>query len=106
MALLSRAAKHKTVLPDWQTLPEIPKNVAINNEPHFVTYLMIRDPNMRNVLGALGVFVLSAVGLAGKNFVDGVKEIWVRKNRPMCKETCRKNLLKLKHAVFQAKCKY
>ena len=44
MALLTRAAKHKTVLPDWQTLPEIPKNVAINNEPHFVTYLMIRDP--------------------------------------------------------------
>ena len=81
MALLLKAAKHKAVLPAWQTLPEIPKNVAINSEPHFVTYLMLRDPNMRNVMGALGVFVLSAIGLAGKNFVDGVKEIWVRKKQ-------------------------
>ena len=43
MIMLASAAKHKAKLPDWKTLPEIPKNVAINNEPHFVTYLMIRD---------------------------------------------------------------
>ena len=103
MALLSRAAKHKTVLPDWQTLPEIPKNVAINNEPHFVTYLMIRDPNMRNVLGALGVFVLSAVGLAGKNFVDGVKEIWVRKKQADVQRDLQEKLIDVETRSFSGK---
>lgn len=103
MALLSRAAKHKTVLPDWKTLPEIPKNVAINNEPHFVTYLMIRDPNMRNILGALGVFVLSAVGLAGKNFVDGVKEIWVRKKQADVQKDLQEKLIAVETQSFSGK---
>ena len=103
MALLTRAAKHKTVLPDWQTLPEIPKNVAINNEPHFVTYLMIRDPNLRNVLGALGVFVLSAIGLAGKNFVDGVKEIWVRKKQADVQRDLQEKLIEVETRSFSGK---
>ncbi len=103
MMLLSRAAKHKATLPDWQTLPEIPKNVAINNEPHFVTYLMIRDPNMRNVLGALGVFVLSAIGLAGKNFVDGVKEIWVRKKQADVQRDLQEKLIEVETRSFSGK---
>ena len=103
MVLLLRAAKHKTVLPAWQTLPEIPKNVAINNEPHFVTYLMLRDPNMRNVMGALGVFVLSAIGLAGKNFVDGVKEVWVRKKQADVQKTLQEKLIAVETQSFSGK---
>ena len=103
MALLKSAAKHKAVLPEWKTLPEIPKNVAINNEPHFVTYLMIRDPNMRNVLGALGVFVLSAIGLAGKNFVDGVKEIWVRKKQADVQRDLQERLIEVETRSFSGK---
>ncbi len=102
-AALSMAATHKKVLPDWKTLPEIPKNVAINNEPHFVTYLMIRDPNMRNILGALGVFVLSAVGLAGKNFVDGVKEIWVRKKQADVQKDLQEKLIAVETQSFSGK---
>ena len=48
-AAVSQAAKHRTQLPVWKTLPEVPKNIAINNEPHFVTYLMIQDPNTKTV---------------------------------------------------------
>lgn len=102
-ALLSISAKKKKVLPPWKTLPEIPKNVAINSEPHFVTYLMIRDPNMRNVLGALGVFVLSAVGLAGKNFVDGVKEIWVRKKQADVQKDLQEKLIAVETQSFSGK---
>lgn len=103
MMLLLRAVKHKAVLPAWQTLPEIPKNVAINSEPHFVTYLMLRDPNMRNVMGALGVFVLSAIGLAGKNFVDGVKEIWVRKKQADVQKTLQEKLIAVETQSFSGK---
>lgn len=103
MAALSGAAKHRTKLPSWKTLPEIPKNVAINNEPHFVTYLMIKDPNAKNILGALGVFVLSAVGLAGKNFVDGVKEIWVRKKQADVQRDLQEKLIAVETQSFSGK---
>lgn len=103
MLLVSKAAKHKAVLPEWKTLPEIPKNVAINSEPHFVTYLMLRDPNMRNVMGALGVFVLSAIGLASKNFVDGVKEIWVRKQQANVQKNLQEKLIAVETQSFSGK---
>lgn len=103
MMLILRAAKHKAVLPAWKTLPEIPKNVAINSEPHFVTYLMLRDPNMRNVMGALGVFVLSAIGLAGKNFVDGVKEVWVRKKQADVQKILQEKLIAVETQSFSGK---
>lgn len=103
MAILSKAATHKTILPNWKTLPEIPKNVAINNEPHFVTYLMIKDPNVKNVMGALGVFVLSAIGLAGKNFVDGVKEILVRKKQADVQKELQEKLIAVETQSFSGK---
>lgn len=97
------AAKHKTRLPEWKTLPEVPKNIAINNEPHFVTYLMIQDPNTRTVLGALGVFVLSAAGLVGKNFVDGVKSIWVRKKEADVQRDLQEKLISVETRSFSGK---
>lgn len=103
MALVSMAAKHKTRLPEWKTLPEVPKNIAINNEPHFVTYLMIQDPNTRTVLGALGVFVLSAAGLVGKNFVDGVKSIWVRKKEADVQRDLQEKLISVETRSFSGK---
>ena len=103
MMLVSNAAKHRVKLPEWKTLPEIPKNVAINSEPHFVTYLMIRDPNLKNVLGATGVFVLSAIGLAGKNFIDGVKEIWVRKKQADVQKDLQEKLIAVETQSFSGK---
>lgn len=103
MMVISNAAKHRAKLPNWKTLPEIPKNVAINSEPHFVTYLMIRDPNLKNILGAAGVFVLSAIGLAGKNFVDGVKEIWVRKKQADVQKDLQEKLIAVETQSFAGK---
>lgn len=103
MAMIASAAKHKTKLPSWKTLPEVPKNLAINNEPHFVTYLMIQDPNTRTVLGALGVFVLSAAGLIGKNFVDGVKSIWVRKKEADVQRDLQEKLISVETRSFSGK---
>ncbi len=103
MKLVASAAKHKTKLPGWKTLPEVPKNLAINSEPHFVTYLMIQDPNTRTVLGALGVFVLSAAGLVGKNFVDGVKSIWVRKKEADVQRDLQEKLISVETRSFSGK---
>ena len=103
MTAIAGAAKHRTKLPAWKTLPEVPKNIAINNEPHFVTYLMIQDPNTKTILGALGVFLLSAIGLVGKNFVDGVKDIWVRKKEADIQKDLQEKLIAVETRSFAGK---
>lgn len=103
MALIAASAKQRTKLPSWKTLPEVPKNIAINNESHFATYLMIQDPNTKTVLGALGVFVLSAIGLVGKNFVDGVKAIWVRKKEADVQRDLQEKLIAVETQSFSGK---
>ena len=103
MGLLSLASKYKKNLPSWKTLQEIPKNISINDEPHFATLLMIRDPNTRNILGALGVFVLSAIGLVSKNFVDGVKEIWIRKKQADIQRDLQEKLIAVETRSFSGK---
>lgn len=103
MALIARAAKHRTKLPAWQTLPEVPKNTSINSEPHIATYLMIQDPNTKTVLGALGVFVLSAIGLVGKNFIDGVKAVWVRKKEADVQRDLQEKLIAVETKSFSGK---
>lgn len=100
---LALASYFKTKLPSWKCLQEVPRNVTMNSEPHIVTYLMFRDPNVRNVLGALGVFVASAIGLVGKNFVDGVKEIWIRKKQADVQKDLQEKLIAVETRSFSGK---
>lgn len=103
MFALRKAAYHKTHLKPWQTIQEITKHVSINDEPQFATLLMIRDPNFRNIMGALGVFVLSTVGLVGKNYVDGIKEIWVRKKQADVQRDLQESLIAVETKSFSGK---
>ncbi len=100
---LKKAAKIKTELKPWQTLQEITKHVSVNDEPHLAMLLMIRDPNYRNVMGALGVFVLSAIGFVGKNYIDGVKEVWVRKKQADVQKDLQEKLIEVETKSFSGK---
>lgn len=103
MVGLRKAAVLKTSLKPWQTIQEITKHVSVNDEPHFATLLMIRDPNYRNIMGAMGVFVLSAIGLVGKNYVDGIKEIWVRKKQADVQRDLQERLIEVETKSFSGK---
>ncbi len=103
MYIMKRAAIYKTSLKPWQTLQEITKHVSVNDEPHLAMLLMIRDPNFRNIMGALGVFVLSAAGFVGKNYVDGVKEVWVRKKQADVQKDLQEKLIEVETKSFAGK---
>lgn len=103
MFAMKKAAQYKTTLKPWQTLQEITKHVSVNDEPHLAMLLMIRDPNFRNIMGALGVFVLSAVGFVGKNYVDGVKEVWVRKKQADVQKDLQEKLIEVETKSFSGK---
>lgn len=100
---LRKAADIKKTLKPWQTLQEITKHVSVNDEPHLAMLLMIRDPNYRNVMGALGVFVLSSIGFVGKNYVDGIKEIWVRKKQADVQKDLQEKLIEVETKSFSGK---
>ncbi len=100
---LRKFADYKKGLEPWQNLQEITKHVSVNDEPHLAMLLMIRDPNYRNVMGALGVFVLSGIGLVGKNFVDGVKDIWVRKKQADVQRDLQEKLIAVETKSFSGK---
>ena len=101
--LISFAAKRKAKLPSWKTLPEVPRNIALNEETHFATYAMIQNPTRKTILGALGVFSLTAFGAVGKNFVDGFKEIWVKKQEAKVQRDLQENLIEVETQTFSGK---
>lgn len=100
---LRKAAEMKKALKPWQTLQEVTKHVSVNDEPHLAMLLMIRDPSYRNVMGALGVFVLSSIGFVGKNYVDGIKEIWVRKKQADVQRDLQESLIAVETKSFAGK---
>src|SRR5574344_1893569 len=103
MVGLRKAAVLKTSLKPWQTIQEITKHVSVNDEPHFATLLMIRDPNYRNIMGAMGVFVLSAIGLVGKNYVDGIKEKKKKKKQADVQRDLQERLIEVETKSFSGK---
>ena len=40
---------------------------------------MIQSPNRRTILASIGVITLASMAFIAKNFIDGFKEIWVKK---------------------------
>jgi len=97
------AAKKKASLPDWKTLPEVPRNIALNEETHFATYAMIQNPNRKTILGAMGVFSLTAAGAIGKNFVDGFRDIWVKKQEAKVQRNLQEKLIEVETQTFAGK---
>ena len=51
----------------------------IVEEPHFAMYRALRDPSAKNILGLIGVGLMTGVTVTAKNFVDGTKEAWIKK---------------------------
>src|SRR5574344_1667265 len=64
---------------NFEKLPDLARNMNIKQEPQFAVYRALRDPSNNNIFAAAAVFVFSGLSIAAKNFGDGVKEVWVKK---------------------------
>lgn len=101
--ILQTAAKKKTVLPDWQKLPDIPRNMNLNKESHFVTYVTVQNPNSKTILSALAFFAFSSCVFVLKNFVDGFKDVWVKKQDADIQKNLQEKLINVETTVFSGK---
>ena len=102
---LKRASSNLLKTKNFEQLPDLAINMNIREEPQFAIYRAIRDPNFKNLLGAIGVFFMSGITLAGKNFVDGIKEIWIKKRSADIENNLQENLISVERDAFSGKLK-
>ncbi len=89
----------------FEQLPDLALNMNIKQEPQFATYRMLRDPSFKNIMGAGAVFLFSGLSAVAKNFVDGAKEIWVKKQEADVERDLQENLIEVETSVFSGKLK-
>ena len=82
---------------------DLARNINIVEEPHFAMYRMLRDPSTKNIVGFIGVSIMSAITLTAKSFVDGAKEIWVKKQNCDIERDLQENLIEVETKSFSGK---
>lgn len=102
-ALGAKIAKKQFQKPSWDSLPDIGRNMNMNNESHFVTYMMVQSPQTKTLVGAAAFFVFAVTGFVLKNFVDGYKDIWVRKQAAKADYKLQDDLIDVETRVFKGK---
>ncbi len=82
---------------------DLARNINIVEEPHFAMYRALRDPNAKNIIGLIGVGLMTAVTVCAKNLTQGIKEIWIKKQNCDIEHDLQKNLIDVEAEVFSGK---
>ena len=102
-AILLKSSKALKKSKPFENLPDLATNMNITQEQYFVTYKALRDPSTKNIFGAVGVFIYGGLSLAFKNFVDGVKEVWIKKRQADIERDLQENLIQVETDSFAGK---
>lgn len=102
-SLASSIAKKKIKKPTWESLPDIGRNMNLNKDSHFVTYMAVQNPQSKTVLGAAAFFTFAATAFVMKNFVDGFKDTWVKKQNADTDYKLQDNLINVETNIFKGK---
>ena len=84
-------------------LPDLPRNMNLNTENDFVTYMAVQNPSIKTILGAIGAISFAGTVFVIKNFVDGLKDIWVKKQEANIQRNLQENLIEVETKSFAGK---
>ncbi len=101
--VLQNSAKTSLKPLKFNILPELPRNMNLNTEEAFVTYNAIQNPNIQTILGAITTITFAGMVFVCKNFVDGLKEIWVKKNEAKIQKNLQERLVEVETRNFAGK---
>ncbi len=104
-AILKKSSKALLTTANFEHLPDLAINMNIKEEPQFAIYRAIRDPNFKNLFGAAAVFLMSGITIACKNFVEGAKEVWTKKQSADIEKNLQENLIEVETNAFSGKLK-
>ena len=84
-------------------LPGITRNHCINDEMHQSIFSMIQSPNRKTILSAIGVISLGAMVFIGKTFIDGYRDLWIKKKEADIQKNLQENLIEVETQAFAGK---
>ncbi len=84
-------------------LPGITRNHCINDEIHQSIFSMIQSPNRRTILAAIGVITLGSMAFMAKTFIDGYRDVWIKKREADIQKNLQENLIAVETQAFAGK---
>ncbi|MBQ7764919.1 hypothetical protein IJ384_06115 [bacterium] len=102
-ALMKNFSKKKLESTKEYLLPGITRNHCINDEVHQSIFSMIQSPNRRTILAAIGVITLGAMAFIAKTFIDGYRDVWVKKREADIQKNLQENLIAVETQAFSGK---
>ena len=102
-ALIKNFSKKKFESTKEHLLPGITRNHCINDEVHQSIFSMIQSPNRRTILAAIGVITLGAMAFVAKTFIDGYRDVWIKKREADIQKNLQENLIAVETQAFSGK---
>lgn len=102
-ALVRKSSKVFPNVKPEQELDNLTRNVSITNESVQGLYQMVHCPNKKTILAATGVVAIGAMAFMGKMFMDGFKDVWVKKKEADIQKNLQENLIAVETQSFSGK---
>lgn len=102
-AFVRRNTRINLKISNEKRLPATTRNVAINEETHQALYQMIQSPTRKTIHAGIGVLTLTAMAFMGKTFLDGFKEVWVKKREADIQKDMQEQLINIETQSFAGK---
>jgi len=101
--LVRRSAKINLTLSEAQKIEPLQRNLSINKETDQAIFQMVSCTNQKTILAGTGVLAISAMGFMGKMFIQGFKDIWVKKQEANIEKNLQENLIAVETQSFSGK---
>ena len=89
--------------PKKNELPGLTRNHCINDELHQGIYSMIHSPNKKTILACTGVIALSSMAFLAKMFIDGCRDVWIKKKEADIQKNLQERLIEVEAQCFAGK---
>ena len=101
--LIHHSSKINLTMDSLKRVPPTVRNVAINDETFQALYRIVECPNYKTIQAGTGVFALTAMAFMGKTFIDGFKEVWVKKREADIQKNLQEKLINIETQSFAGK---
>jgi len=97
------SAKIAKNLPEEKWLPTLTRNVNLSKEQHQIMYQMVQSPNNKTFIAGTGTLTLGAMAFMGQTFLEGFKEVWVKRKEADIQKNLQENLIDVETQSFSGK---
>ena len=102
-AFVRRNAKITNEIAKEKWITSFTRNISINEESVQAIVQMVQNPNIKTVRAGLGVLTLTAMAFMGKTFIDGFKDVWVKKREADIQKNLQEQLISVETQSFSGK---